>query len=168
MPLPGESVVTVTGTAPTFDSTIGGTVMVGAAGTEVSFQMFGPAVGLLVFPRLSEAVADTLMLPSASVPAPATGTVTVAAPPACVPDTDLPLLSVSVTVMVSEAVESGARSMGTPTVPPFWTSSKLMNGCGVTSWGAAGPVATAVTVASELAGPGRGAFVLVTAWATTR
>src|SRR6185437_14107155 len=51
--LPGESVVTVTGTAATFAPTIGGTVTVGAAGRSVSFEMFGPIVGLLVLPRLS-------------------------------------------------------------------------------------------------------------------
>src|SRR5437667_4338215 len=105
MRLPGESVVTVTGTWPTFEPTIGGTMTVGAAGTFVSFQMFGPTLGLLVFPRLSEAVADTVILPSARVPAPGTATVTVAGPPTCVPETDLPLLSVSVTVMASEEEE---------------------------------------------------------------
>src|SRR5438105_14914314 len=100
MVLPGESVVTVTGTWPTFEPTIGGTVMVGAAGTLVSFQMLGPAVGLLVFPRLSEAVADTVILPSARVPAPGTATVTVAGPPTCVPETDLPPAAVRGRVMV--------------------------------------------------------------------
>src|SRR6185437_15203889 len=130
---PGESVVTATGTPATFAPVIGGTVTVSTVGREVSLTMFGPKVGPLVFPRLSEDVADTVMGPSASVPAPETGTITVAAPPEWVPDTDVPLVSVSVTVMVSAAVAAGVRSTGTPTLAPFWTSSKLMKGCGVTS-----------------------------------
>src|SRR5690348_10689914 len=129
MPLPGESVATVTGTPPTFEPTIRGTVTVGASGRDASFQTFGPVVGLLVFPRASEAVADTLMLPSPSMPAPGIATVTVPGPPACVPDTDLPLLSVSVTVMVSVGMESFARLTCTATLLPFRTASRLMN-CG--------------------------------------
>ena len=106
-----------------WDPMIRGTVTVCTTGATVSFKMLGPEIGPLVFPRLSEAVAETLIGPSASLAAPATGTTTVGAPAACVPDTDVPWVSVRVTVMVSDGVEFGSRLTGTPTLAPFWTAS---------------------------------------------